>query len=137
MRFPFTASSGSRASLAYIALALNLLGSGAPLLHVAAHAVHAERIAHDAPLPPSRSHHGAVAVELHQGEDHEADHPSWMHDECVFLGRFEVAFALPSARPLPLLGFAEAVRAPGAPDVGEHRSRAPPPGDPARAPPLA
>lgn len=132
MRLPLTAPSGLRTLLACVALALNLFGSGVPLLHAAAHSAHAEHFAHEG---SSRSHHEAPIVE-HVAVDHEADHSASLHDEWLYLNRLAAAFALPAA-PLPFVApVVEAVLAPRALPPTESRSRAPPPGDPARAPPL-
>ncbi len=132
MRLPLTARSGLRTLLACVALALNLFGSGVPLLHAAAHATHAEHLAHEG---SPRSHHDASVVE-HVAVDHEADHSASLHDECLYLNRLAAAFALPASPLLFVVPVVEAELAPRAPHPTESRSRARPPGDPARAPPL-
>lgn len=131
MRFSLAARSG-RTLIASVALALNFLGSGVPILHAAAHSAHAEHFAHEG---TSRSHHEAHLVE-HVAIDHEAEHPASLHDECLYLNRLATAFALPVAPLLSVAPFVEAQLAVIIPTVAEFRSRAPPPGDPARAPPL-
>ncbi|MDQ3605505.1 MAG: hypothetical protein M3418_04865 [Gemmatimonadota bacterium] len=68
--------------------------------------------------------------------DHEADHSASLHDECLYLNRLAAAFALPAAPLLFVAPVVEAELAPRAPPPAEARSRAPPLGDPARAPPL-
>ncbi len=131
MRIPL-AGSRARALIACIALTLNLVGSGVPLLHAAAHSAHAESDAHER---SSQAHHDAPPVEQ-ATLDHEADHSASLHGECLYLNRLATAFALPAVPPLLPASVVQPDLAPSTPPVTEYRSRAPPPGDPARAPPL-
>ena len=122
-----------RLLVACLALVANLIAAGVPVLHAFAHDAHFA----------SADHHSAAVddqgAELHEREadhDHDQAHAASLHDECVALKRVVVD-----------LGFLAPVRfvLPGEPDmdrvvpkrpVQRLASRAPPPGDPARAPPL-
>ena len=119
-----------------LGLAANLIAAGAPVLHVLLHELH-ERGEHhhhhdDQPVA------GLAWDAAPEGSDHPASdvHPRALHDDALLIKRDAVLFAFPAvavALPEPVEAGAEH-RTSGPP--GSLRSRAPPPGDPARAPPL-
>jgi len=118
-----------RALTACLALAATLIAASAPLVHVAVHAGH-------------DGDHGSdfvVGAELHDASDHghgDVHHPS-LHDRTV-VQRVQLdspAPALPEAAAVILA--AEPDQVVGTRPIHRLPSRAPPPGDPARAPPLA
>lgn len=121
-----------RSPFACLLLVLSLFGTSTPLLHAAAHSAHEDRHLH---LGPAASQH-SVALEHHASVDHEADHAASLHDDGVYLSRLSADFALPATPVLLPVAVVVPQRAPSVPYAGVHRSRAPPPGDPARAPPL-
>jgi hypothetical protein len=116
-----------RILLALLALAANLVAAGVPLLHAAAHLGHHQDAPHTEAL---------LAAVDHAEHDHGEAHPAALHDAAPSV-RTSLAFALvtPEEAPLPALPVRESreisILAP------RPASRAPPPGDPARAPPLA
>jgi hypothetical protein len=118
-----------RALTACLALAATLVAAGTPLLHAAAHA------GHEAEHAVELSSGG----ELHDASDHGHDevHPPALHDECV-LQRIQQDPVMP-AHPVAaaVLAAAEPEQVIGTRPIHQLPSRAPPPGDPARAPPLA
>lgn len=127
-------SSRLRTLVVLLGLAANLIAAGAPVLHVLLHEMH-ERGDHH--------HHDEHGVGLAwdtapEGTDHpDSDvHPRALHDDARLMKRGVVLFALPAiAFVMPEAAEAEVeYRTSGPP--GSLRSRAPPPGDPARAPPL-
>lgn len=136
MRLFLRPPTGLRAFLAAVAIMLNLLGSGVPLLHAAAHAgeVHSHHVDHAPVLDHdnSRDHGSSLALAAHS---QEPDHVGALHDECIYVGKLSGAYLLPAT---PALVFAVPTEVEVPPLVHpsvQLRSRAPPPGDPARAPP--
>lgn len=124
----------ARTLVVLLGLAANLIAAGAPVLHVLLHELH-ERGDHH--------HHDEHAAGLAwdtapEGVDHPASdvHPQALHDDARLVKRDVVLFPFPAAAlALPERVEVEAeYRTSGPP--GSLRSRAPPPGDPARAPPL-
>lgn len=114
-----------------LGLAANLIAAGTPLLHGVLHELH-EAAHHD--------EHAAVLVAGGAGPevDHSGSdvHPQALHDDAKLVKRDAPVFTHPSLALVlrePLQAQAEYVKS--APP-GALRSRAPPPGDPARAPPL-
>lgn len=119
-----------RILLALLALVANLIAAGVPVLHAAAHAAHEGDPHHeDAPF-------GQPALD-HTDHDHDAIHPAALHDEGSPKGRSSVVFVFPAAADLPQLPVTVAERRDIPIPVPRLSSRAPPPGDPARAPPPA
>jgi len=115
--------------LALLALAANLIAAGGPLLHAAAHlgghGEHAESA-------------DALAGVGHAHDDHGALHPASLDDEAAAVkSRGGSGFALLAAADLPLLRITPHERRDLPVPAPRLSSRAPPPGDPARAPPLA
>ena len=127
-------SSRLRTLAVLLGLAANLIAAGAPVLHVLLHELH-ERGAHH--------HHDEHLAGLDrdaapEGTDHPASdvHPQALHDDARLIKRDVVLFPVPAvalALPEPVEAELD-YRTSGPP--GSLRSRAPPPGDPARAPPL-
>lgn len=128
-------SSRLRTLAVLLGLAANMIAAGAPVLHVLLHELH-ERGDH-------HHHHDEHAAGLAwdpapEGTDHpDSDvHPQALHDDPRLVKRDVVLFALPVvalALPEPV---AVEVEYRTSEPPGSLRSRAPPPGDPARAPPL-
>lgn len=116
---------------ACFALVANLVAAGVPVLHAFAHHGAGEEHHHDA------AHgHGA---ELHAGDaghGHDRAHAASLHDECVAVKRVAVNLAVLTVCRTALLVSPTAERDVPARPVQRLSSRAPPPGDPARAPPL-
>ncbi|HEY0035486.1 MAG TPA: hypothetical protein VGB66_02300 [Longimicrobium sp.] len=114
-----------------LGLAANLIAAGAPLLHAVLHELH------------EAGHHDEheVALALHAGgteTDHSGSdiHPQALHDDARLVKRDAMVFAFPAlalALPEPVDPETEYLTSE---PPGALRSRAPPPGDPARAPPL-
>jgi hypothetical protein len=122
-------ASRRRTLLALLALVANLIAAGVPVLHAAAHAVHEGEPHHEeAPL-------GHPALD-HTDHDHDAVHPEALHDDAPPRGRSIVVFAFPAPADLPRLPITVHERRDTPIPVPRLSSRAPPPGDPARAPPL-
>jgi hypothetical protein len=127
-------SSRVRTLVVLLGLAANLIAAGAPLLHVLLHELH-ERGEHH----HHHDEHAALAGEAAPAEtDHPASdvHPRALHDDARLIKRDVVLFALPAvafALPEPVEVRIEHLTSE---PPGSLRSRAPPPGDPARAPPL-
>jgi len=118
-----------RVLLVLLALAANLIAAGGPLLHAAAHlgghAEHAESA-------------DALAGVGHAHDDHGALHPASLEDEVAAAkSRGGTELALAAAADLPLLRVTTHQRRDLPVPAPRLSSRAPPPGDPARAPPLA
>jgi hypothetical protein len=124
-----------RTLVVLLGLAANLIAAGAPVLHVLLHELHeaGEHHHHD-------DEHAELAWEFGpEGSDHpDSDvHPQALHDEARLIKRDVVLFAFPGIVPLALPEPVEAeVEYRTSEPPGSLRSRAPPPGDPARAPPL-
>lgn len=125
-----------RTLVVLLGLAANLIAAGAPVLHVLLHELHeAEEHHHH----HDDEAHAALPWEAGPAEtDHPASdvHPQALHDDVRLIKRDVVLFPFPAvalALPEPVEVEAE-YRTSGPP--GSLRSRAPPPGDPARAPPL-
>lgn len=119
-----------RTLVVLLGLVANLIAAGAPLLHAFMHELH-EAAHHD-------EHEAELA--LHTGgteTDHGLDvHPQALHDEARLVKRDAMVFAFPAlavALPEPVESEIEYLTSE---PPGSLRSRAPPPGDPARAPPL-
>lgn len=134
---PSTRRPHLRTLVVLLGLAANLIAAGAPLLHAFLHELH-EAGHHDA---HEAAHHDVHEAELalHSGgTDHSGSdvHPQALHDEARLAKRDAIVFAFPA--------LAVALHEPAEPAIeyltseppGALRSRAPPPGDPARAPPL-
>ena len=113
---------------ALLALAANLLAAGVPLLHAAAH-WHAEE-----------SHHAAVtsaiAVAEHADHEHDAVHTASLHDDATPQSRSAFSDAVLASPDLAPLAAVPHARRDSPIPVPLLLPRAPPPGDPARAPPL-
>lgn len=115
-----------------LALVANLFAVGVPLLHSAAHALadhHAHEIAAAAEHEASHEHPS--------DDEHDEVHPSSLHDEGVLLRRIAPDVSVLPPATLAVIDAAAEHRAPASRPVASLRSRAPPPGDPARAPPPA
>jgi len=116
-----------RALTACLALAATLIAASAPFAHAAAHAKHdiAQACAH-------------VVAEVHAMDDRHGEvHAPGLHDDSI-LQRIQpnpLMAALPEATAARVAAEPEQVA--GTRPVHRLRSRAPPPGDPARAPPFA
>lgn len=113
-----------------LGLAANLIAAGTPLLHGVLHEMHdgAHHDEHAAGLVAG----GAGPVVDHSGSD---VHPRALHDDAKLVKRDALVFTLPSLALVPrepLPAPAETIKSE---PPGALRSRAPPPGDPARAPP--
>ena len=116
-----------RPLLVFLALAANLIAAGLPVLHAMAHLGH-----HGEP------HHAeAVAAFAHTDHEHGAVHPEALHDDAGPRSGGGVSFAFLASVDLPVLHVALHERRDTPIPVPRLSSRAPPPGDPARAPPLA
>ena len=118
---------------ACFALVANLFAAGVPVLH---------GFAHDADVGREQHHHAAAyhhGAELHAeeaGHGHGRAHAASLHDECVAVKRAAVdAAVLTVCRSAALVLPATDREVPLRP-VERLSSRGPPPGDPARAPPL-
>lgn len=121
-----------------LALAANFFVAGSPALHAAAHALHDDHPhEHSADAGHGASHeHGADAD--HRTDDgHHEVHPSSLHDDGALPRPLVPHFFLLAAVSPSAVEAAAQTRAPAARPTTSLRSRAPPPGDPARAPPLA
>lgn len=113
---------------ALLALTANLIAAGVPLLHAAAHREH------------GASHHAAEMTALaatdHSDHGHGEIHPPALHDHGA-LSRGSIGFSFIVVADLPVLPVTLHERRDTPIPVPRLSSRAPPPGDPARAPPLA
>jgi hypothetical protein len=124
---------GLRTLVVLLGLAANLIAAGAPVLHVLLHELHEAGEHHH------HGEHAELAWDAGPAEtDHPASdvHPQALHDDARLIKRDVVLFPFPAvalAPPEPVEIQAE-YRTSEPP--GSLRSRAPPPGDPARAPPL-
>lgn len=129
----FTRRPGVGTLVVLLGLAANLIAAGAPVLHVLLHELHeaGEHHHHD--------EHATLDGEAGPAEtDHPASdvHPQALHDDARLIKRDVVLFPFPAvALALPEPVEVEAEYRTSEPP-GSLRSRAPPPGDPARAPPL-
>lgn len=113
-----------RFAVAVLAIAANLLATGTPLLHAALHDAHAEDTLVVA---------GADRVD----HDHAEVHPPSLHDGAVLLRGTTADFVFVAPAPVARLNPLSATeRLIVRPLVCGWTSRAPPPGNPARAPPL-
>lgn len=121
-----------------LALVANLLATGAPLLHAAAHEAHEARGGHDHHAEPAGLEEEASgAAGAAAGHDHDEIHPASLHEDCPLQLRVPALTGIPSvSQDLPPV-FATGTDVSTLPPVLPCLSRAPPPGDPARAPPLA
>lgn len=127
-------SSRLRTLVVLLGLAANLIAAGAPVLHVLLHELHerGDHHHHD-------EEHAAFAWDHAPAEtDHPASdvHPQALHDDARLIKRDVVLFPFPAvalALPEPVEVDADCLTSE---PPGSLRSRAPPPGDPARAPPL-
>lgn len=117
-----------------LGLAANLVAAGVPLLHVLLHEVH-ERGAHH----HSTGHLAGLSGDVEPVDpDHPASdvHPQALHDDVRAVKPDVAPFPFPALAIVPPETVeAELERRTSGPP-GSLRSRAPPPGDPARAPPL-
>lgn len=113
-----------RVLIVSLALIANLFAAGTPVLHAWTH--HREGDDHHAPV-----------VELQVDHDHEAEHPRSLHDDTLVVKRHALDLTFLHATPgvESVVVATECIRV--RPTVASLGSRAPPPGDPARAPPLA
>ena len=124
-----------RTLVVLLGLAANLIAAGAPVLHVLLHELHEAGEHHH----HHDEAHAALAWDSGAEEtDHPASdvHPQALHDDARLIKRDAVLFPFPAvALALPEPVEVEAEYRTSEPP-GSLRSRAPPPGDPARAPPL-
>lgn len=122
-----------RLLVACLALVANFIAAGVPVLHTFAHDAHFTSADHHSAAVDV---HGAELHEREAGHDHDQAHAASLHDECVALKRVAVDldFLVPVRFALP--GEPETDRVVPKRPVQRLSSRAPPPGDPARAPPL-
>lgn len=118
----FLETRASRAMLACFGLGAYLLTAGAPLVHAAAHGPHEER--DHAGLQDERIAHS-----------HDEDHHPSLHDVGATPIRGIAKVALPEALKRIEIIPAPAERRASSPLDRILTPRAPPPGDPARAPP--
>ena len=133
-----------------LALVANLVAAGVPVLHSLAHEAHSAGWGHDVAAThhqegehhAGREHHPPAthefAAERHAAESdhhHEQAHAPSLHDECVALKRLAVDFAFLAPVRFVLSGEPEHDGSVPRRLVQRLSSRAPPPGDPARAPP--
>ena len=120
-----------RTLVVLLGLAANLIAAGVPLLHAFLHELH-EAGYHDAHEVELALHSGATETD-HSDSD---IHPQALHDESRLVKRDAMVFVFPTlavALPEPVESEIEYLTSE---PPGALRSRAPPPGDPARAPPL-
>jgi hypothetical protein len=122
-----------RLLVACLALAANLVAAGVPVLHALAHDAHFASVDHHADAVDD---HGAELHEREAGHDHDRAHAASLHDECVALKRVAVDLGFIAPIRFALLSESETDRVVPRRPVQRLSSRAPPPGDPARAPPL-
>ena len=128
---PSTRRPRLRTLVVLLGLAANLIAAGAPLLHAYLHELH-EAGHHDEHEAELALHSGATETD-HSGSD---IHPQALHDDARLVKRDAMVFAFPAlavALPEPVESEIEYLTST---PPGALRSRAPPPGDPARAPPL-
>lgn len=124
----------ARTMVVLLGLAANLIAAGAPVLHVLLHELHeaGEHHHHD-------EHPAGLAWNAAPGDADHPDsdvHPQALHDDARLIKRDVVLLAFPAvALALPEPVEAEVEHWTSEPP-GSLRCRAPPPGDPARAPPL-
>ena len=129
-----------------LALVANLVAAGVPVLHSLAHEAHFGDWDHHASAPhhldgehsAGREHHPPATHEQHATEsdhDHEQAHAPSLHDECVALKRLAVDFAFLTPVRFVLSAEPEPDRSVPRRPIQRLSTRAPPPGDPARAPP--
>lgn len=107
----------------FLALVANLIAAGVPVLHSLAHA--------------EGDHHAVGALATGDGEaSHLPDDHDALHQDHTFSPRFTVQFAVPAAsdRWAPVVSVTRLAIRSASVEVGS--PRAPPPGDPTRAPPL-
>lgn len=119
--------SGVRHVFVLLMLVANVLAAGTPLLHAAAHTGHDR----------GHEHHDAVVAQEQADHGHGEVHAPSLHDDGALVKKAApdllfVALATPVS--LDLSGQERTVAFHPVPRLP---SRAPPPGDPARAPPLA
>lgn len=117
-----------------LGLAANLIAAGAPVLHVLLHELHerGEHHHHD-------EHPAGVAWDHAPAESDHSDsdaHPQALHDDARLIKRDVVLFPFPVVALAPPEPVEVEVEYLTSEPPGSLRSRAPPPGDPARAPPL-
>jgi hypothetical protein len=128
---PSTRRPRIRTLVVLLGLAANLIAAGAPLLHAVLHELH--EAGHHDPHDAALALHVAGTETDHSGSD---VHPQALHEDARLVKRDAMVFAFPAlavALPEPVESEIEYLTS--APP-GALRSRAPPPGDPARAPPL-
>lgn len=128
---PSTRRPRLRTLVVLLGLAANLIAAGAPLLHAFLHELH-EAGHHDEHETELALHAGGTETDHSDSEIH----PQALHDDARLVKRDAMVFAFPAlavALPEPVESEIEYLTS--APP-GALRSRAPPPGDPARAPPL-
>ena len=131
---PSTRRPRLRTLVVLLGLAANLIAAGAPVLHVLLHELHeaGEHHHHDE-ADAALAWDAAPAETDHPGSD---VHPQGLHDDARLVKRDAMVFAFPVlAVALPAPVEVEVEYRTSEPP-GALRSRAPPPGDPARAPPL-
>ncbi len=124
-----------RTLVVLLGLAANLIAASVPVLHAMLHELHVrgDHHHHHAEHPS-----GLAWDTAPEGTDHpDSDvHPQALHDEAQLIKRNVVLFPFPAvalALPEPVEVAVEYLTSE---PPGSLRSRAPPPGDPARAPPL-
>ena len=139
MPAPARVPSVLRTLMVCLALVANLLATGGPLLHAAVHELHEARDARDDHNRHGHHHHDERVVASGGVVDHLDDeiHPASLHEDCPLLLRSACFVGIPSSTPGLQAVVTPGVNAPVLRPVSSPLSRAPPPGDPARAPPLA
>lgn len=126
-------SSRLRTLVVLLGLAANLIVAGAPGLHVLLHELHAREDHHH------DEHPGGLAWDTAPGGTDHPDsdvHPRSLHDDARLLKPHVVLLRFPVVALAPPEPAEAEVEHRTSRPPGSLRSRAPPPGDPARAPPL-
>lgn len=137
MRLSSNRRGSVRLLAALLALGANLLAAGAPVLHEGVHALHASSGEHADDHGESTRH--APTPTVHEGADHGHGeiHAAALHDAAAARPATASFVGLPPVHPVDIpVTAATEILLPFRP-VARLSSRAPPPGDPARAPPLA
>ena len=108
-------------------LVANVLAAGTPLLHAAAHTGHDR----------GHEHNNAVVAQDQADHGHGEVHAPSLHDDGALVKKVAPDFLFVAPAPLIAPDLPGSERAVAFHPVPRLPSRAPPPGDPARAPPLA
>ncbi len=128
---PSTRRTGLGTLVVLLGLTASSIAAGAPLLHAVLHELHEAGHLHEDELAPAL--HASETETDHSDSD---IHPRALHDDARLVKRDAMVFAFPAlavALPEPVEPETEYLTSE---PPGALRSRAPPPGDPARAPPL-